>query len=119
MDGEVTFDDPRTDLDSHANMPVVGRNSNIIERLDRTVDIKPFTSDYKAMTAELVHSAIWYECPYEGKAYILVTRNAIYIPTMVNNLIPLLMMREAGINVNERAHTQLTQPWMTIPLYSH
>ena len=54
MDGEVTFDGPRTDLDSHANMPVVGRNSYIIERLDRTVDIKPFTSDYKAMTAELV-----------------------------------------------------------------
>ena len=62
--------------------------------------MEPFTSDSKAMTAEWVHVAIQYECLYEGKTYILVIRNAIHVPTMVNNLIPPFMMREAGINVN-------------------
>ena len=44
------------------------------------------------------------------KTYILVIRNAIYVPTMVNNLIPPFMMREAGINANERAKIHTTNP---------
>ena len=109
-DNETSFDGPRTDLDSHANMPVVGRNSYVIERLERTVDVKPFSNDYKAMTAELVHAAVRYESPYNGKTYILVIRNAIYVPTMNNNLIPPFMMREAGIHVNERAKIHTSEP---------
>ena len=89
MDSGTMFDGPQTDLNSHANMPVLGQNSYVIKRLGRTVDVRPFTSDYKAMMAELVHSAIWYECLYEGKTYILVIRNAIYILTMMNNLTPI------------------------------
>ena len=36
----------RTELDSHANMPVVRRNAYILAELGKTVDVSPFTPDY-------------------------------------------------------------------------
>ena len=35
-----------TDLDSHANMPVVGRHSVVVQDTGRSVDVNPFTPDY-------------------------------------------------------------------------
>ena len=40
----------RTELDSHANMPVIGRNAYILSKIRETVDVAPFTPDYKPMT---------------------------------------------------------------------
>ena len=37
----------RTELDSHANMPVIGRNAYILSKIVETVDVAPFTPDYK------------------------------------------------------------------------
>ena len=39
----------RTELDSHANMPVVGRHAYIISKTGKTADVSPFTPDYKSM----------------------------------------------------------------------
>ena len=91
----------RTELDSHANMPVVGKNAYIVAETGRTVDISPFTPDYKAMTVPLVNAAIQYDSPYSGESCILVIRNALLVPKMRNNLLPPFMLREAGITVNE------------------
>ena len=33
----------RTELDSHANMPVIGRNAYIISKIGETVHVAPFT----------------------------------------------------------------------------
>jgi len=33
----------RTELDSHANMPVVGRNAYVLAESGKTVDVSPFT----------------------------------------------------------------------------
>ena len=35
----------RTELDSHANMVVVGRNATIINDSSRTVEVSPFTPE--------------------------------------------------------------------------
>ena len=62
------------------------------------------------MEAELVDAALLYECPYEGKSYILVIRNAIHIDSMENNLILPFILREAGLQVNERAKIHTDDP---------
>ena len=67
------------------------------------MEVNPFTPQYMAMTARLVDGALMYDCPYNGKSYILVVQNAIHIPSMDNNLIPPFMMREARIVVNQKA----------------
>ena len=100
----------RTELDSHANMPVVGRHSYIINYSRQKVDVRPFTPQYRSMEAELVDAALLYECPYEGKSHILIIQNAIHVDSMENNLIPPFILWEAGLQVNERAKIHTDDP---------
>jgi hypothetical protein len=48
----------RTELDSHANMPVVGRNAFIISETGRMADVKPYSPDYKSMAIPIVDAAV-------------------------------------------------------------
>jgi hypothetical protein len=105
-----TMDVSRTELDTHANMPVVGRNCLIVADTGETVDVNPFTPDYQAMKAKVVDAAIRYDDPFTGTPYLLLICNAIYVPAMDNNLIPPFVMREAGIQVNDIPKIHLTDP---------
>ena len=44
----------RTEIDSHANMQVVGKHSYIIAETGKKVDVSPSTPDYKPLTVPLV-----------------------------------------------------------------
>ena len=37
------------ELDSHANMPVVGKHAYIIAKTGKKVDVSPFTPDYQPL----------------------------------------------------------------------
>ncbi len=107
---ENDMKESRTELDSHANMPVVGRNAYIISDTGRIADVNPFTPDYDSMRISIVDAAVRYECPYDGQTYIFVIRNALSVPSMRNNLIPPFVMRETGIRVNDTPKIQTTDP---------
>ena len=96
-----THVESRTELDSHANMPVVGKHAYIIAETRKKVDVSPFTPDYKLLTVPLVDGMVKYDNPYNGKSYILVLRNALYVLLMEHNLIPPFMLREMGVTVND------------------
>ena len=70
----------RTELDSHGNMPVIGRNAYILSKIGETVDVAPFTPDYKTIIVDLVDAALKYECPYSGGVKILIIRRGLYVP---------------------------------------
>ena len=74
------------------------------------MDITPFTLAYHPIQAQMVDAATQYDCPYDGKSCVLVVRNAINIPSMLNNLIPLFTMKEAGIIVNDKAKIHVEDP---------
>ena len=90
-----------TELDSHANMPVVGKYTNILAETGQKVDVSPFTRNYQPLTVPLVDATVRYDNPYDGKPYILVLRNTLYVPSMENNLIPPFMLREMGVTMND------------------
>jgi hypothetical protein len=69
-------------------MPVVGSEAYILADLGKTQDVYPYTPDYKPMQVQMVDAAVRYESPFDGKIYILVMRNALYVPSMDYNLIP-------------------------------
>jgi hypothetical protein len=100
----------RTELDSHANMPVVGRHAYIILDQGWLADVSPFTPDYAPMQLRIVDAAVQYDCPYSGKSYILVLRNTLYVPSMKHNLLPPFVLREAGIKLNDTPKFQLDDP---------
>ena len=107
-----TDDDPvsRTELDSHANMPVVGKYALIIGYTGRQVEVNPFSPHYDSTTADIVDAALLYECPFTGQIYLFLVRNAIHVPAMSNNLIPPFIMREHGIAVRDTPKIQLKHP---------
>ena len=65
-------EESRTELNSHANMVVVGRNTLILAEHGKTVDVSPFTPDYKPTEYQLVDAAIQYDDLFNGEQYILV-----------------------------------------------
>ena len=83
----------RTELDSHANMPVIGRIAYILPKIGETVDVAPFTPDYKPISVELVDAAFKYECPYSGEVKILIIRRGLHVPSTTHNLLPPFMLR--------------------------
>ena len=60
-------------------MPVLGRHSFILNDTGQTMEVNPFTPQYKAMTAKLVDGALLYDCPYSGRSYVLEVQNAIHV----------------------------------------
>ena len=109
-DGMNDEEDSRTELDSHANMPVVGRHAYIISDTGRVADVSPFTPDYESMQLRIVDAAVQYDCPYNGESYILVIRNTLYVPSMKNNLLPPFVLRQAGIRLNDTPKIQVDDP---------
>ena len=81
----------------------------------RTCDVKACNPDYEAMVIPIVDAAVQYDCPFTGNIYILVLRNALYVPAMDNHLIPPFIMREASITVTQRRrYILMTHQYLTI-----
>ena len=110
IDGQETRRESRMELDSHANMPVIGREALVVEQSGRTVEVSPFIPDYKPIKVEVVNAVVQYDSPLDGKEYMLVIQNALCVPSMNNNLIPPFIMRENGIVVNECAKIHCEDP---------
>ena len=91
-----------TELDSHADSPVVGKYSTILEDTGRKASVSGFTSELgEPMLVPVVQAAVTYECEYSGNIHILVLCNALYFKNMDINLVPPFMMRLAGLDVDE------------------
>ena len=93
---------PCTELDSHANMVVLGRNSFIFESTGKICNVKPFSEEIGvAEDVPTVDGAVANDDPVSGKTYVLLVRNALYIHSKKHNLIPPFIMRIRGVIVND------------------
>ena len=91
-----------TELDSHADSPVVGKYCKVLESTGRRATVSGFTTDLgKPMSVPVVNAAVAYDCEYTGKTYIMTICNALYFENMEVNLVPPFMMRLTGIEVDE------------------
>jgi hypothetical protein len=83
--GDGHGEESRTDLDSHANMPVVGGGAHVLLDHNKTCELSPDSPDYEPMEVPLVDAAVRYE--RDGSVYILLIRNALYVPSLDHNLL--------------------------------
>jgi hypothetical protein len=91
-------------------MPVVGSEAYILADLGKTRDVYPYTPDYKPIQVQMVDAAVRYESPFDGKVYILVIMNVLYVPSMKYNLVPPFVKREAGIIVRDTPKIHMEEP---------
>ena len=121
----------RTELDSHADLPVVGKGALILHHTVETVNVIPFTDGIGTCSdVPIVTAAVAYDSPITGETTIILTHNALYIANMTQNLIPPIMLRMNGIEVNkcpkflasepsESHHSILLPNTLRIPLSLH
>ena len=83
-----------TDLDSHADTCVVGRNALIVHLLDKKVNVTGFDpTQGKVEDLNLVSAALACDCPATGEPIILMMHQAVHVPTMTNDLLCPMQMR--------------------------
>ena len=64
---------PNSELDSHANMVVLGKDCFVFEWSSLTCSFKPFSETLDKVThVPIVDAAIAYEFPYTYEVYILM-----------------------------------------------
>ena len=100
----------RTELDSHANMPVVGSESQVLCHTGKTASVCPYNPDYAPKEIPIVDAALLYQDTFTGKDIVLVIRNALHVESMHSNLIPPFIMREQGIKVYDTAKIHVNDP---------
>ena len=98
------------ELDSNANMPVVGKYEYFTSDTAQIADVNPFKPDYQPMQIFIVDDAIQYDCPYSSVSYILVIRNALHIPSMIINLLPPFILIGAGVRVSDTPKIHMDHP---------
>eukprot|EP00957_Ditylum_brightwellii_P009299 703859-Ditylum_brightwellii.AAC.1 len=92
-------------------MVVLGSNAIVLNDTGKTADVQPFSSEYDALPSITnIDDAVLYEELFTLKTYVLVFKNALYVPTMNNNLVPPFIMREAGLKVKDIPKIQLKDP---------
>ena len=57
-----------------------------------------------------LQTVITYDCPSSGETYLLVVQNALCVPTMEINLIPIFILREAGLTLNDVPKIHCDEP---------
>ncbi|KAI2494466.1 Reverse transcriptase (RNA-dependent DNA polymerase) [Fragilaria crotonensis] len=99
---DVTVEESRTDLDSHADQCAVGHNSLIVHDYDRPINVSgydpagPIAKDMRTVSAALA-----YDDPLSGATVILLVHQAIYIPELSHNLLSPMQVRINDVIINE------------------
>ena len=93
-----------TQLDSHANMVIIGHQATVLEHTGKCTDVRPFSNDCsKLESVPIVDAAVAYDCPYSMETYILAIKNALHVPSMEHNLIPPFILRGTTLRVLEES----------------
>ena len=101
----------RTELDSHANMVVVGRECVVFDTTGKTCTVNSFAkSAGKLEKVPVVDACVAYDCPYTAKVYLLLMRNALQVSDIQVNLLPPFVVREAGIHCDDCPKSQAEEP---------
>ena len=95
---EVNDNISRTELDSHANMAVMGIDCLVVDWITgKTRDALPFDPSIgTSISIPVVGAALAYDYPFTHTTYILMVRNVMYLKRIKHNLIALFTMRAAG-----------------------
>ena len=88
-------------------MSVVGQNCYILSDSGTFAEFNVFSLDYETKNIPIVDAVVRYDCPHSIMIYILVIRDALHVTSMTKNLIPLFMMREAGIMLYDTPKIQV------------
>lgn len=90
------------ELDTHADTTALGRHALMLSDTNQRVTVHPFAPGLKTMKdIPIVSAALAYDCPTTMATYVLIFHQALFIPTMDNNLICPAQLRSNQLTVND------------------
>jgi hypothetical protein len=104
------MEDRGLDLDSHADMAVLGSNCVVFEDTGRTITVHSYDPELGSSVWKVVSAAFAYDDPVNGQTILLIVHQGLHIPHLPYSLIPPFQMRENDIIVNERPKFQSFSP---------
>jgi hypothetical protein len=64
-------------------MVALGNDCSVLRESGRSADVNAFAPETGTLRkVPIVDGAILYDCPFDGKQWILVFKNALHVPTM-------------------------------------
>ena len=94
----------RTELDSHADTTVAGRNCTVLHYTERSCDVAPFSDTYEPMTNIPIITASTGFTSTTGRQYILVFNEDLYIKDMDHTLINPNQLRHFDTEVQDNPY---------------
>ena len=80
----------------------MGNHAHILEITNKTALVSGFTTKLgDAIRVPIVSGAIIYDCEYTGESNIMVIHNVLHFKHMEINVIPPIMIRVAGLEIDE------------------
>lgn len=98
------------ELDSHADVAVLGANCRIFQQTGRTVQVSGYDPALGSSRREIVSGCFAYDDPTDGDCKILIVHQGLHVPTMPNSLIPPFQMRDNDITVNDCPKMHVDNP---------
>jgi hypothetical protein len=100
----------RSDLDSHADACIVGKEALLSYDFDREVTVSGYDPSGETKSLRTVSAALGYVIPETGKNVLLIIHQAIYLPTLDHNLLSTMQMILHDVVVNETLKFQSQEP---------
>jgi hypothetical protein len=100
----------RSDLDSHADCCVCGREVLVLNDFDREVTVTGWDPAGETQSLSIVSAAMGYIIPESGQTVILIAHQSIFSPYLNHNLLSTMRMRLHDVIVSETPKFQYLNP---------
>ena len=104
----------QTELDSHADTIVAGRNCIALSFSDRSCDVAPYSSQYEPIRNVPIATAATGYTSADGRDYILIFHEALWMPSLDHSLINPNQLRAYDVMVQDNPYSeqpmQITNP---------
>jgi hypothetical protein len=100
----------RSDLDSHADCCVCGKELLVFNDFDREVTVTGWDPAGETHSLHIVSASLGYTMPQSEKTVLLIVHQSILSPTFNHNLLSTMQMRLHDVIVNERPKFQYLNP---------
>jgi hypothetical protein len=90
----------RSDLDSHADCCVCGKEVLVFNDFDREVTVAGWDTERETQSLIVVSAAMGYKIPESGKMVLLIAHHSIFSPSLSHNLLSTMQMRLHDLIVN-------------------
>jgi hypothetical protein len=100
----------RSDLDSHADCCVCGKEVLVFNEFGREVTVTVWYPEGETKSLRIVSAAMGYTIPQSGQTMLLIAHQNIFSPYLNHNLLSTMQMRLHYVIVNETPKFQYLNP---------